>query len=270
MKKLLLTVSLSFCTFHAFAHSPFLAPSNYIVNGGNTSILAGFAEKAFDSEVAIRGFNFKVINPKAESQNIELVQSKSLSIGNVDTALDGTYEVLGERIANIEYAKDGKRWLRVLDGKNTKVPPLSERDFILEGEVTSKHQKYSVERHDRLMSFFTKYKVSDLNKQSNQTGLNIEFSTHPNLIKRNTPFVFTAKIDGKPVTGYLVHVEKQQTNFNQNDKNEKLTTNALGQVSLNLSKEGQYIITVTSPEVSVTEKPQPKTYRTIASVFVSE
>ena len=268
MKKIILALALSAVSYTAMAHAPFTAPSNYVVNGANTSILAGFAESPFDSEVAIKGFDFHVINPKGEVKNLTLSHTQSLSIANVDSSVDGTYQIIGKRAAAIQYAKVGKRWLRVLDAKGASVPPLEAREFILPTELTNKHEKFDVERIDTLLSYFSKYQSSTLAKPQAVTGLALAFSKHPNLIQAGDSTTLTVQLGEKAVANYLVNVEQQQTHVAEKPQTLKLKTNAQGQVVLNL-KPGQYIVTITSPETDENVKPAAVTYRTIVSMHVA-
>ena len=265
----MLVLALSVLSYNAMAHSPFTAPSNYLVNGDNTSILAGFAEHPFDSEVAINGFDFKVINPKGEQQSLSLSNTQSLSTANVNSSVDGTYQIIGKRTANIQYAKDGKRWLRVLDAKGTKVPPLEARQFILPTEITAKHQKFEVQRVDEVLSYFSKYQTSEIQLEQSKAGLNIGYSVHPNLIKVGQPLTMTVSLNQNAISGYQVQVEHQQTDLTQKPETIKLTTDAHGKVVLAFKAAGQYIVTVTSPEQKENSKPDAVTYRTISSLYVN-
>jgi hypothetical protein len=269
MKKIILALALSAVSYTAMAHAPFTAPSNYVVNGANTSILAGFAESPFDSEVSIKGFDFHVVNPKGEVKAVTLSHTQSLSTANVDSSVDGTYQIIGKRAAAIQYAKVGKRWLRVLDAKGASVPPLEAREFILPTELTTKHEKFDVERVDTLLSYFSKYQSSELAKHQTGTGLGLTFSQHPSLFKVGQPVTLTVALGQKAVADYAVHIEKQQTDLAEKPQTLKLKTNAQGQVVLNANQSGQYIITITSPETAEHVKPAAVTYRTIVSIYVA-
>jgi hypothetical protein len=269
MKTFLTAIAFSVCSLNAMAHSPFTAPSNYLVNGNNTSILAGFAEQPFDSEVAIRGFEFKVISPKGEVQKLELSNTASLSTANVSSSIDGTYQIIGERSAAIQYAKVGKRWLRVLDAKGENVPPLDVRNFVLPTELTKKHEKFEVQRFDEVLSFFSKYKQSDLQANSAKTGLTFAYSSHPNLVRAGQPFTLTVNLNQKAAIGYQVQLEQQQTDLTKKHEAIKLKTDLQGKVELPLNAVGQYIVTITSPEQKENVKPEPLTYRSILSFYVN-
>lgn len=268
MKKTLLACAFTVISMSVLAHSPFTAPSNYAVAGENTSILAGFAEHPFDSEVAIRGFDFQVINPKVEVTKLELVGSASLSIANVDSSVDGTYQIIGKRSAAIQYAKVGKRWLRVLDAKGSNVPPLDVRSFVLPSELSVKHEKLEVQRIDELLSYFSKYKTSDIQLNTSTQGLSLEYSAHPNNIKVGQLLRLTVKLNQKAVEGYQVQLEKQQTSTAEKSQAIKLKTNRQGEVELPFHDKGQYLVTITSPEQSENVKPQLNTYRSILSIYV--
>lgn len=269
MKKIMMAMTLSMMSYSAVAHAPFTAPSQYVVNGDNTSILAGFAEHPFDSEVAIRGFEFKVINPKGESQQLSLSNTQSLSTANVNSSVDGTYQIMGQRSATIQYAKVAQRWLRVLDAKGTNVPPLDARDFILPTELTAKHEKFDVQRMDEVLSYFSKYQSSDIQLQQSKLGLTMGYSVHPSLIQAGQALTLTVQLNQKAAAGYQVQLEQQQTSLNTKPQSLKLLTNAQGQVELPFKAAGQYSVTITSPTYKETIKPEATTYRSILSLYVN-
>lgn len=269
MKKLYLALAFAACSYHAQAHSPFVAPSNYVVSGDNTSILAGFAEHPFDSEVAIQGFEFHVIQPKGESKKLELVNTSSLTTANVESKVDGTYQIVGQRSAKIQYAKVGQRWLRVLDAKGANVPPLDVRNFVLPTELTTKHEKFDVQRVDTLLSYFTKYQTSTIQPNPSQTGLALSYSKHPNSLKVGDQLKLTVQLNQKAAAGYQVQVEQQNTSVGEKTQVMKYTTNQQGQTDLSFKQSGQYVITISSPEHQENKKPEANTYRTMLSVFVS-
>lgn len=269
MKTTFMALTLSALSINAFAHAPFIAPSNYVVSGDNTSILAGFAEHPFDSEVAIRGFDFKVTTPKGETKTLTLSNTSSLSSANVESTVDGTYQIVGQRTAPIQYVKVGERWLRVLDAKGASVPPLEARSFILPAEITEQHEKFDVKRVDHLISYFTKHKQTAIQPLTAQNGLTLNYSVHPNLIKVGDVLKLTVQLNQKAVAGYQVQVERQKTSLLAQDTPLKLTTNAQGQVEIPFKLTGQYIVTVSSPEQQENKKPEAETYRSFLSIYVN-
>lgn len=269
MKKTFMSLLLSGFCLSAFAHSPFTAPSNYVVNGNNTSIFAGFADHAFDSEVAIRGFDFQVINPKGEKKPLEFVNTTSVSSANVESTIDGTYQIIGQRSASIQYAKVGKRWLRLMDTKGENLPPLEARSFVLPSELTTKDEKIEVKRIDEVLSYFSKSKKSDFATEQSKSGLTLQYSEHPNSIQAGQPFTLTVLLNKKAASGYQVQVEQQKTHLNEKNQIVKLTTDAKGAVQLPFKAAGQYLVTITSPEHKEGIKPETVTYRSILSVYVN-
>jgi uncharacterized GH25 family protein len=59
MKKISLACLLSILVANGWAHAPFVAPSNYVVEGGNTAILAGFAEQALTRKWPLKALTLK-------------------------------------------------------------------------------------------------------------------------------------------------------------------------------------------------------------------
>ena len=269
MKKISLVCLLSILVANGWAHAPFVAPSNYVVEGGNAAVLAGFAEQAFDSEVAIKGFNFKVLTPKGETQELTLSHSKALSLADVKTDQAGTYTVTGLRTGELKYAKVGQRWLRVLDAKAEDLAPLAERHFVTPSEVEAKTQQFTVQRFDQLLSYFSKQQYSAVKQEHAQQGLRLEFSGHPNQISLKTPFKVKLNLGNKPTSGFQVTLEKQATTLDEPGKTIQLVTNGSGEVTLPFSAVGQYLVTITSPEQSEKIRPNAQIYRTILSLYVN-
>ena len=269
MKKIGLTCLLSILVVNSWAHAPFVAPSSYVVEGGNTAVLAGFAEQAFDSEVAIKGFNFKVLTPKGETQELTLSHSKVLSLADVKTDQAGTYTVTGLRTGELKYAKVGQRWLRVLDAKTEGLSPLTERHFVTPSEVQAKSQQFTVQRFDQLLSYFSKQQQSELKQEYTQQGLSLVFSSHPNQISLKKPFTIKLNLGNKPASGFQVTLEKQITTLGEAEKVTQLQTNGSGEVTLLFPAVGQYLVTMTSLEQSEKFRPNAQTYRTILSLYVN-
>ena len=269
LKNLILACGACLSSLTAMAHAPFVSPSSYLVEGGNTAILAGFAEKAFDTEVAIRGFEFQVIQSNGESKNLNLVNSKTVSVADVETTQNGTYQIIGERSGNLKYVKLDQRWLRVLDAKAANVPPLKERSFAASDEVNDKSETMTVNRDDQVITYFTKGKISPIKSQS-LDGLQISYSQHPNQLSVKQTLQLKLELNKKGVENYKVEVEKQQNSVLDQAFETQLKTNKKGVVELKFPSAGQYLITITSPESKLTEKPQKQNYRTIISLYVAD
>ncbi len=269
MKKALLALVVSLVSVNSFSHAPFVAPSNFIVAGGHTAVFAGFAELPFDSEVAIRGFEFSLFNPNGEKKALPLTNTKAVSVADVETSQEGTYQVIGQRKADIKYANLDQRWLRVLDTKDTKLKPLSERDFISELEVNEKTPQVSVKRFDDVITYFSKGKSSKLVKNSD-ANLTLEYSVHPNELKKNQPLMIDLAVKGRVAKNFNVEVEKQHIGLGEKDVVMKTISNNKGKVILNFSETGAYVVTVSSPDTEEKVKPIADVYRTIISLNVSE
>lgn len=266
MKKIAFALCLSSLSSFAFAHFPFVAPINYWVNGGHSAVISGFAAHALDSEIAIKGFDFNVINPNGEQRHLDLVHVHSLSMADINTAESGTYQILGIRTAELPYAKIGQRWLKVLDAKAEKIPPLSERQFVLPRELNSKTTQMTVKRYDQVISYLSKTATSALH--INNQGLNIAFSQHPNKLSLQQPLTLTLTYNQQPAVDYIVSWEKQQQTEAEKTVVMQELTNQQGQVVLPFSAVRQYVVTIRSPEPKVTQKPVAETYRTRVTVYV--
>ena len=253
----------------SYAHAPFVAPQQFIVEGGDSAFLAGFAEKPFDSEVAIRGFEFHVMSPQGELKPIHLINSQTISVGDVVTAQQGSYQILGQRIANIKYAKLDSRWLRVLDPKGAPLAPLAEREFIAEAELTAQTPQVSITRYDDVVSYFSKAQASALHSMPEQ-NLQVAYSTHPNQLSTAKPLNITVSLNGKAVPNLKVELEKQQQVMGEKTHISHLSTNSQGQAELKFPQAGRYIVTLSSAEPDPKTKPSADVYRTVISLEVSE
>lgn len=193
--------------------------------------LGRICRASFDSEVAIKGFNFKVLTPKGETQELTLTHSKALSLADVKTDQAGTYAVTGLRTGELKYAKVGQRWLRVLDAKAEDLMPLAKRHFVTPSEVQAKTQQFTVQRFDQLLSYFSKQQYSEVKQDPMQQGLRLELSGHPNQISLKTPFRVKLNLGNKPASGFQVTLEKQATTLGEAEKAIQLETNGSGEVN---------------------------------------
>ena len=269
LKLTLLTSMVAIMAMSAQAHSPFIAPQSYIVEGNNTTVIGGFAEKAFDSEVALRGFSFAVTYPDLETDELKIQAGKSLSIADVESGQKGTYKLVGARDSKLEFVQVGKKWLRVFNSEAKNLPPLAERNFITPAEVTAKMKKVSSTRYERLLSFFSKSQTTDAVLVGKGQGLLVQFSQHPNTLTTTQPLTLTFTIDGKLQTGLSVVALKNLAKVDEKELEIKQTTNGQGQVQLTFPQAGQYLIEVNSPEVKEGVQPSAETHRLNISLQVN-
>ena len=210
----------------AQAHAPYVAPYQFFVEGGNTPIVAGFAEGAFDSEVAIRGFEFSSVNPKGESKELPLTNIHSISMANLPVAEEGTYQILGQRDEKIKYANLDGRWLRVLDPKGTALASLKERQFIAESELKTETPQISVTRFDELTTYLTKKKTSDLTPLKSHVKVN--YSTHPNQLRKGQTVGLNVTLHNQPASKFEMKVEKKLTTVNEKEWSTEAKTDSKG------------------------------------------
>lgn len=266
-KTMLTVVMLGLFSTLANAHAPYIAPVSFNVTGGHSAVLAGFADAPFDSEVAIRGFEFKALTPSGVIKPLNLTNTETVSIGDIETAEAGTYQILGQREAAIKYAKVGQHWLRVLDTKGAPLAPAQKNHFIEEAELTSKMQQMSVMRFDEVRSYFTKQNDSALMLVAEE-NLNLKYSVHPRKLRQSVPLTLTASVNKQPAQHFKAVLEKQITSAEEKELKIETTANAQGELQLQFPVAGNYILTLTSPELDGKQKPDAKTYRTIVSLNV--
>lgn len=268
MDKLIFSALVLLTTSFSYAHAPFVAPYQFLVQGGNTAITAGFADAAFDTEVAIRGFEFVQVNPKGEQSKLELTNTKTLSVADLAVPLDGSYQILGQRQGELKYAKVANRWMRVLDAKADNLPPLSEREFIATSEVTAKMLQKTSIRHDEVLTYVSKKVASDLAVIAGRP-LNIKYSLHPNQLSQEKPLLLSAHLNGKIVQGLNVVLEKRINSTSETASKLKASADEKGQLELKFPSPGQYILTLNTPEFKKNGEPEPEIYRTIISLNVA-
>ncbi|OEY97188.1 hypothetical protein BJI46_01820 [Acinetobacter qingfengensis] len=253
----------------AQAHSPFAAPQTYIVDGDTAVVIAGFAESPFASEFALSGFDFSVVQPTGEVVTLEAKGSKYLTAADVETKAEGTYKVIANRENKLEYALVNKQWLRIMDSHGQALPPLAERSFITPEELTAKHNKITSIRHEQLVSYFSKAKLTDQVLKPTAKGLEVNFSQHPNQLQAQQAVTLTVTIDGKVQSGFSVVASRQLTKVDEQEIVIKTTTNAQGQIQLNFPQAGQYFIEVNAPEIAKGTKPAAQNFRQNIAVQVN-
>lgn len=242
------------------AHSPFIAPQAYIIEGNGTAIIGGYAEAPFASEFALSGFTVAVNTPNGV-QPLELQGTKALSAADVETKVAGTYKITANRENKLEFANVNGKWLRVMESHSETLPPLAERSFITPAEVTAKNKKVSSTRYEQLIGYFSKEKLTDTVLQHSQKGLDVQFSQHPNSLTTAQPLTLTFTVDGKVQKGLSLVAIKQWASVAEKEIEIKQTTNEKGQVQLSFPQAGQYIVEVNSPETAEKVQPAAQTYR---------
>lgn len=243
------------------AHTPFIAPQAYIIDGNGVPVIGGYAEAPFSSEFALSGYTIAVNEPNGQVQQLELKGSKYLTAADVETKEEGTYKITAVRENKLEFAQVNGKWLRVMENHNEKLPPLAERSFITPAEVTAKIKKVNSTRHEQLIGYFSKAKLTDGVLKSSQKGLDVQFSQHPNSLTTAQPLTLTFTVDGKVQKGLDIVAIKQWASVDEKEVEIKHTSNDKGQVQLNFPKAGQYIIEVNSAETPEKVQPAAQTHR---------
>lgn len=251
------------------AHLPFIAPQSYVVDGNSTSVLAGFAEIPFASEVALRGFSVHLTTPEKTITPLTLNSNKAIAIADIETKTAGTYRIDATRDNTLEYVQVGKKWLRVMDSKASDLKPLAERNFILPSEITAKMKKVTHIRHEQLLTFFSKEKISNEVLTPNSDGLAVAFSQHPNTLQHGQTLTLSLSAQAKAQAGLEVITVKQLTHVDEKEVELKQTTDQKGNVVLAFPQSGQYFIQINSPTVADTVQPAAQSYRLHLAVQVN-
>lgn len=263
------SISMLSAAMLAQAHSPFVAPQAYIVDGNTATVLGGYAEAPFAAEFALSGFALSVTHPTGEVQPLEVKGTKYLTAADVETKAEGTYKVTGTRENALEFAQVNGKWLRVMENHGDTLPPLAERSFITPAEVTKKMKTAKSVRYEQLVGFFSKAKVTNDVLKSTAQGLDVHFSQHPNSLTANQAVNLTVTLNGKAQQGYSVVVLKELATAGEEEFELEQTTNTQGQVQLNLPKAGQYIVEINPPEVSEKVQPAAQSFRQNIAIRVN-
>ena len=244
----------------ALAHSPFIAPQAFIVDGKAITAIGGFAESPYSSEFPLKGFVLTLTGPGGSAEPVETTNLKTATVADLEVKEPGTYRLQASRENRLDFAQADGRWLRILDIKRSDLPPLSERPYILKSEVTSAMEQTSSLRQEQLVSYFTRDKLSDGVLAPGSKGLDVRFATHPNALKSTQPVKLGVTLDGKAQSGYGIAAIKRQTVAGEEARKITGSTDAQGQAELVLAP-GQYLIEVTSPEPPAKVKPAAVGYR---------
>lgn len=268
LKMSLLTVSLAFVSIASLAHSPFIAPQSYVVDGGTTTVLGGYAEAAFASEFAISGFSITVTTPQGVVQQLEPQASKYLTIADVETQDEGSYKVVATKDSTIEYAQIKGQWYRIMQAHTDKLPPLTERSFAQPSEVAANAKKISTTNHTQLVSYFSKGQVSDGVLKTTGQGFEVAFSTHPNQLKAGQVLQLSLTANGQPLPNYEVKALKQIQTVADKEVEINVKSNAHGQIELILPTAGQYLLEVKSPTADKKQQPSSQSFRSNIAIAV--
>lgn len=269
LKQLAGLTLLTSLTVSSYAHSPFVAPQSYIVEGETAAVIAGYAEAAFASEYAISGFDFTVMSPKGETQTLAPQASKHLTIADLMTQEQGTYKVSASKQSKNEYAQINKKWYRLIENHGETLPPLAQRDYATSAEVPNNAQKMTTTSHTQLLSFLSKGKANREVLAVTGKGLESSYSIHPNQWKANQTVTLNVSLNGKPQQNYDVSVLKQIVALSEKATTMKQKTDAKGQVKLTFPKSGQYIIEISTDHGDASKAPAAQSYRQHLSVWVN-
>jgi hypothetical protein len=250
------------------AHSPFIAPQAYLVDGNSSTILAGFAEVPFASEFALQGYALSLTTPKGASSSLNIQGSKYLTVADIDTAEQGSYKVQAKRDHRLQYVQVDGRWLLVMDSHGQSLAPLAERKFITPQEVKDTMPKASSIRHEQLLAFLSKQQLSTQVLKPTEQGLQLGFSQHPNALRSQQLLRIQLSLAGKALAGYSAKLSKQPTAIDEAVWESRSSTNAQGELELSFPKAGQYFLEINSPEAAQGAKPVAESYRVNVALSV--
>ena len=234
MRSLLLAGVLSWGVMYpAFAHTPYLAPSDFAPRAGQTSARdASFAETFFTPEVAFDGSRFSVTTPEGRETTpdvVHVMKTRTVAEYTLPANAKGTYRLgTGPRPGALFriWEIDGKR-------ESTRDPAVkipSSAKVISDFQSLTLAETYvSVGAPDRTA-------LAARNK-----GLEFVPVTHPDDVYVGEPFAFVVQYDGKPLAGQKVEITEAVWTSDRKPHTEQLTSDAHGKVSFTPKEPGTWL-----------------------------
>lgn len=234
MRSLLLAGVLSWGVMHpAFAHTPYLAPSDFAPRAGQTIAMdASFAETFFTPEVAFDGSRFSVTTPEGRETTpdvVHVMKTRTVAEYTLPANAKGTYRLgTGPRLGALFriWEIDGKR-------ESTRDPAVkipSSAKVISDFQSLTLAETYvSVGAPDRTA-------LAARNK-----GLEFVPVTHPDDVYVGEPFAFVVQYDGKPLAGQKVEITEAVWTSDRKPHTEQLTSDAHGKVSFTPKEPGTWL-----------------------------
>ena len=272
LKKVLILSSGLFLLQQANAHAPYVAPLNFQTYNLNTSIIAGFYDNPFASEVALKNFKFIKITPDGTKSDIadqEWAQTQTLSQYSLDNKVDGTYRIRGVREGKeTRYAKIGQQW-KLIVASNPTQDPLPDH-VILEKDLPKKATIKTVKTTDIVETFVSRKSLSEPAVKAQQAGFNVEFSTHPSQFKTKQNIQLKVTNQGQAVANAKVEILAQTTNFSHESTVQSLKTDQNGILTFQIDKANQYLMIIEDQESFDLKKNELNRYRYTLSFNVGE
>ena len=242
----------------ADAHRRWLLPSMTVFAGDEAmvSVDAAASNELFVFEhrgLGLRGLT--IIGPDGQEVEAKVIGSGGYrSVFDVPLAAQGTYRIAlaGEGTMGM-YEINGER--RRFRGDTSQLP---------EG-ATNVRISHNTSRTE---TFVTLGAPNDTALQPTGKGLEMIPVTHPNDIVAGEAAVMQFLVDGKPAAGLEIEFVEGGTRYRDNPGIQNLTTDASGQVSLEVSEPGMYYLEAGTVEEGANGKPDRRASYTAVLEFL--
>ena len=232
----------------AHAHYPFVAPLSYQTFNNHTSIISGFYDNPFASEVAIKNFKFHYHNP--QGQKIEIaddawVKTQTLSSLSLENKADGTYRIRGTKNGNTsKFAMSDKQWKPLL-GVEPKNGVEKNKNVIYASDLKKGATVKQVQTLEIIETFVSRRSVSDHVIHHIHDGFDVQFLTHPNTFQKDQKIELKILDDKKGVADLNIEILAQTHDFSRDEKVFKsLTTDHDGMLNFSIAEKGQFLLKV--------------------------
>lgn len=214
----------------ASAHVPYLAPTSFEPVRNWVSLEAAFAEKFFLPEAKFDLTTFVVTTPDGSQRApAEQVHSRSRTLIDDELKSDGTYRFsTGQRFGAVFHSYE-------LNGKTEN---SRDANFVLPKGAVLKAHFQSVTQAD---TYVSKGKPNTTALKARGTGLELEFTSHPNDLYVSQPIKARLLLDGKPLPASSVQFQQASLDH-QSIAPTTVTTNTNGEFSLNAPHAGVYVV----------------------------
>lgn len=234
MRSLLLAGALSWGVMHpAFAHTPYLVPSDFAPRAGQTIALdAAFAETFFTPEVAFDGSPFSVTTPGGRETSpdaVHVMKTRAVAEYTLPANAKGTYRLsTGPRPGALfrTWEIDGKR-------ESTRDPAVK---IPAGAKVISDFQSLTLAETYVSVGAPDRTALAARNK-----GLEFLPVTHPDDVYVGEPFVFIVQYDGKPLAGQKVEITEAVWTSDRKPHVERLTSDGQGKASFTPKGPGTWL-----------------------------
>lgn len=234
MRSLLLAGVLSWGVMHpAFAHTPYLAPSDFAPRAGQTIAMdASFAETFFTPEVAFDGSRFSVTTPEGREtapDMVHVMKTRTVAEYTLPANAKGTYRLgTGPRLGALfrTWEIGGKR-------ESTRDPTVK---IPAGATVISDFQSLTLAETYVSVGAPNRTALAARNK-----GLEFVPVTHPDDVYVGEPFAFVVQYDGKPLAGQKVEITEAVWTSDRKPHTEQLTSDAHGKVSFTPKEPGTWL-----------------------------